>query len=694
MTNPQNKAIKFSIRQIVKQGFFFEIPPYQRLYEWGEVQIVTLLEDVKKAQEESKDIYFIGNVVVSKKDDRYILIDGQQRLTTLFLIGVYLTLQGRRVWKKFIKLDERIRISMPLRENEEMWLSGVIDKGTEEGPNVNSEIHQKIIDGLKTIRTWFDQNFKDKDKQMKKKFAFFLYREVAFAIVELTEGTDLNQFFVRMNNRGKQLEKHEILKARLLKAIKDEDKQKYAKIWDLCSDMDKYIFQSASDRDFLKKNTDIQEGKALYKILMNGDPSDTNAGNESENKKDDDLEKVKSIIDFPTFLLHVAKLVKKTDGDISINKDKLLDIISLQITEESNGKKNILVLGVGVEKFISAMLKYRILFDYFVIKRMIDGRLSKQGEYVIKRFYENNSYTIAIGNSMKELAMIQNYLRVAREGDKQNYHHWLTPFLSFLNQKINIGVIQSNKQISIENFLEKGKFKDWVIQGQEDIYKEQEEIFVVFLRNLDKDLAFAQLGRQDNEGKNLELLEIANRWTKKDFPIKWEKCSRNNIKNLIKTLNSGVGTPHYWFYRLEYYLMQEEKFCNKKIEGVCFGNVVKEYRFRYVDSIEHIQPQSKKDRWGNVDIFGNLALISKDFNSSLNNQEVGDKYQDIVKRVNNGNIQSLKMFLAYASMKNDDGSITWTLEKAQNHQTEMLKVLAESLELDINNISKISKQDT
>ncbi|HEC1788757.1 TPA: DUF262 domain-containing protein, partial [Campylobacter lari] len=83
------------------KDIFFEIPPYQRLYEWNKEQIQTLLNDIKTKFDENKkdENYFIGNVVVSKKsvkkdqkdDVKYLLIDGQQRLTTLFLIGFYLS---------------------------------------------------------------------------------------------------------------------------------------------------------------------------------------------------------------------------------------------------------------------------------------------------------------------------------------------------------------------------------------------------------------------------------------------------------------------------------------------------------------------------------------------------------------------------------------------------------------------------
>lgn len=94
LVNNQNQASVISIGSIdnKEQSIFFEIPPYQRLYEWNKEQIQTLLNDIKTKIDENKNKeYFIGNVVVSQKDDKYLLIDGQQRLTTLFLIGFYLS---------------------------------------------------------------------------------------------------------------------------------------------------------------------------------------------------------------------------------------------------------------------------------------------------------------------------------------------------------------------------------------------------------------------------------------------------------------------------------------------------------------------------------------------------------------------------------------------------------------------------
>ena len=708
--------------------FFFEIPPYQRLYEWRKEQIETLLEDIKKALNENRNVYFIGNVVVSKKDDRYILIDGQQRLTTLFLIGVYLASKEKgesESWSSFVKHDKQIRISMPLRENEKKWLLDFINKQDKSDNDFkdlskkNPNIHHRITKGLEVIAEWFNKN----NEEILEDFSKFLYGTkvqksekeagVRFALVKLAKDTDLNQFFVRMNNRGKQLEKHEILKARLLGILQEGDTsgewKKYAKIWDLCSDMDKYIFQSASDRNILNSSNDGSRNisNASEPSLLNILAKEEVKNNGIDTYENNGVERVKSIIDFPTFLLHVAKLTDDSK-DIPINKDKLLDNIVIlkndtQLSEKNNKEKKIFFKDNnkdGVKKFILDILKYRILFDYFVIKRMADENLSKSGEYSIRRLVEDSKGYFSIGGSvMTKLAMLQNYLRVARAGDKQNYHHWLTPFLKKI---ANINEIQ---EVPDKVCPPMQKIKTIQIDKQEMI----EEDLISFLENLDSDLAYAQMGRKPNEGKgNMDesLLLIAKQYLEGKDRAEWsEEEWREDFSNWTKkNLNQGVRTPHYWFYRLEYYLWKGNEMDEKEFDGKEFGKIKQNFRFRGLNSVEHIQPQSKAEgNWQDeqhaetrrIDCFGNLALISQSFNSSLSNQDTGDKILDLRKKINKDDVESLKLWLAYAKKESQkDNKKEWTYAIAEEHQNKMLEVLAKSLELDINNISQISKQDT
>lgn len=79
----------------------FYIPSYQRGYRWSETEVVRLLDDI---YQNGKKNYCLQPVVVRKKEDQYELIDGQQRLTTLYLIYKYMTLgnygqQERNKWR-------------------------------------------------------------------------------------------------------------------------------------------------------------------------------------------------------------------------------------------------------------------------------------------------------------------------------------------------------------------------------------------------------------------------------------------------------------------------------------------------------------------------------------------------------------------------------------------------------------------
>ena len=63
------------------------VPPYQREYVWKEKNISQLLNDIYEEYIDDRNSeYFIGSIVVNKREDgSYEVIDGQQRLTTLFI---------------------------------------------------------------------------------------------------------------------------------------------------------------------------------------------------------------------------------------------------------------------------------------------------------------------------------------------------------------------------------------------------------------------------------------------------------------------------------------------------------------------------------------------------------------------------------------------------------------------------------
>ena len=65
----------------------FYVPSYQRGYRWGVEEVTRLLDDVLQ---NGKKNYCLQPIVVRKRGESYELIDGQQRLTTLYLIYYYM----------------------------------------------------------------------------------------------------------------------------------------------------------------------------------------------------------------------------------------------------------------------------------------------------------------------------------------------------------------------------------------------------------------------------------------------------------------------------------------------------------------------------------------------------------------------------------------------------------------------------
>ena len=78
------------IREIFEGSYQFEIPDYQRPYAWTTEQATELFDDLYSAMQDARasgasSQYFLGSIVLIKndRDPKAMVVDGQQRLTTL-----------------------------------------------------------------------------------------------------------------------------------------------------------------------------------------------------------------------------------------------------------------------------------------------------------------------------------------------------------------------------------------------------------------------------------------------------------------------------------------------------------------------------------------------------------------------------------------------------------------------------------
>ena len=205
----------------------YSIPLYQRDYAWEEKQIVQLIEDIDDVQ--LGENYYIGSLIVANHGGTYEVVDGQQRLTTLFLLLSYLRLNK----------GNETALSFSCREKSNYTLRHIQPILDDERDKFDSDnLQQNIISGLNIIKENIDK-FTEEQKSV---FIQKLENVVIYRI-EVPEHTDLNHYFEIMNTRGEQLEQSDVLKARLMSELLDnkEGQQAFAAIWDACRDMTGYV---------------------------------------------------------------------------------------------------------------------------------------------------------------------------------------------------------------------------------------------------------------------------------------------------------------------------------------------------------------------------------------------------------------------------------------------------------------------
>ncbi|MBQ9001279.1 MAG: DUF262 domain-containing protein, partial [Eggerthellaceae bacterium] len=251
----------------------FEIPIYQRNYAWGRNEIGTLVQDVLDASE-TKGRYHIGTLVVySKGDNVYEIIDGQQRVTTIYLL--LKALEKSRISAEAVhriqfrttnKLTYRARSksSRTLEKIEKLGEGGVLTE-------VKGEDDRGIVEGYKFVCEVLD----DMESDVLAKFAEYFKKNVIIVFYEVPMDIDLNHYFEVMNSRGEQLEQHEVVKADLLSAFVDiepknenaggsnEDSSKFTFIWECCSDMSTYV-----QKKFYDSFKSPTEGKILNEGVL------------------------------------------------------------------------------------------------------------------------------------------------------------------------------------------------------------------------------------------------------------------------------------------------------------------------------------------------------------------------------------------------------------------------------------------
>jgi uncharacterized protein with ParB-like and HNH nuclease domain len=235
-----------TIRQLLT-GNKYSIDYFQREYKWQSKQIQELLEDLagkflndfdtnhERQAVEEYGHYFLGSIIISQKGLKKFIIDGQQRLTTLSLILIYLYNLQREQKNDGENLKELIysqkfdKKSFNLDVDDRNTCMEALFNQTSFDDTQQSESVKNIVARYSDIKEYFPYELTSDALAY---FIDWLIENVH--IVEITAYSDEDAYtiFETMNDRGLSLTPTDMLKGFLLANISDESKQREAnQLW-------------------------------------------------------------------------------------------------------------------------------------------------------------------------------------------------------------------------------------------------------------------------------------------------------------------------------------------------------------------------------------------------------------------------------------------------------------------------------
>lgn len=659
-SNPQLQELSISDIFNSTEKFIYEIPIYQRNYAWEKDEIEALVHDVWDACEMNKDTYFIGTLVsFDKGDHKYEVIDGQQRLTTLYLI------------LKALNADISNKLTYRARERSNKTIIKI--------PDFN---HDEKDFGI--VRGYHDACLAIKEivgSEREKLFTNYLMNNVHIIHYNVPRDVDLNHYFEVMNSRGEQLEKHEIIKAKLIALLNDQERTKFSNIWQACSEMDTYVqlkYPEAKNvfglnlNDFLFygqsfealpeiKETGMRRCK-LKEFINTGAKENVNVEDEGRNKV------FQPIIDFPNFLLIVLKITRMEESGFQPTKFILDDKELINAFDKAEPDRDF------AKKFCFNLLQAKYLLDNYIVHHSNEDDTTESNPWQLQHWQleGKSSYpkNLSEDNKLQEkltqlLSMFEvsftprqrkNYLfysiyHLFKNRDLADYCKFLKKLANkyFFDIYLNKGLLNEiNTPIS-------GAFDQVVIEGKD---------LNVTIRNMSSDFN-SIFGDGTNKSKGIPLFVF----NYIDFVI-WEKYA-DNLSG--KELKKGYSEERNKFF--------SDLGCSD------FGlKVFDQFYFsRTRRSLEHYYPQANIGAGideNQINCFGNFAMIGSEANSSGSNWSPKaklDHYLDSSGKIALVSVASLKFRIMMQICKDNlfkknDGQ-EWLFPDIESHQKKMVSLL-------------------
>ena len=410
------------------------IPCFQREYSWGEEEIEELVKNILNTKNDEN--YCLGIITVKVNKNNKMLIDGQQRLTTLYMIAIYC---GYIEKVEEINLESEYDLILNEQSNNLKKIFSMTSNDNEfDKLPLNLKIAWKII----------KNKISDADKEkIKEKIKNNLY----YYEINLDDKVNINHYFEVMNSRGIQLSRSDIIKSFLMNRLDDDiDKSRLNYLWYNLEKMNNTLDDIKSFKEVNKKNN-------VKYLTINNIISQKNNFNTSyqieQNNKDYD----NSILNFEYFLLYSIRIYKNKDKENydSSGEFNLEDLIK-EYKDEFIHKNSEEII-----EYLNFLISIKKIYDKYIVK------------------YDKIKDTWQLDINNEKIKLIQSCLRVSFIN--RRLMHWIY---------ITLKYVYNNKDINeyvnfMEKYIKEKYIKNFINDNKDNNYRTGFDTPVIVLNYLD-----------------------------------------------------------------------------------------------------------------------------------------------------------------------------------------------------------------
>ncbi|GAA8618359.1 DUF262 domain-containing protein [Helicobacter pylori] len=497
------------LKNTLKEELYYQIPIYQRPYQWTEENCEKLLDDLFEDYEKDRESdYFCGSLVLVKSDpnsktETYDIVDGQQRLSTFILLAKVLA---------DLYNDCLIHSPKNLEHLQEGWKDRHTERKRLSFNTIGSNAEYDFQDALDFFDDSHHASKNDKNNYLKnavclknylkKKeienindFIDWLYSNVKFITIICPNIDKALRIFNVLNARGLPLNATDIFKGELLKELaKEEDQKKLVSRWNALS-------QKCSDND-LKIETLFSWYLTYLNPVTSKEKTDKRLVTWFNKLNKTPLEYLKGVEDFYNAYCEVLEMQDRHAHLLSYKDDDHLHVILCSSILHHYSDQDIEALKELLVKFyyqnwVAGRTNSKIEQTCCnIINALKEKKSMNYIASIVKKYLDNNNVTQHFRDNLQDSKLYEQH-------KKSSKNSWLRPILILVEYSMSDDPRPKRIQMDdfhVEHILpqQPGSSSQWV----KDFSEEERGLYTHSLANL------ALLGGTKNaQASNLDFKE-------------------------------------------------------------------------------------------------------------------------------------------------------------------------------------------